>query len=90
MAATYFRAVRDFPHFGIWAGDSVKYDPTSPLTLTVVRHLPPNHGALLLAIEEGALMPVSGDLSAFSLPTPAPLPPPGHVVPEKRWLRRVK
>lgn len=67
MSATYFRAVADFPLFGVWAGDSIKYDPESPLTLTVIRHLPPNHGALLLAVEEGCFTRLSRDLSSGSM-----------------------
>lgn len=71
----FFIATRQWKHLGIWAGDTVRYDPTSSPEITVIRYLPPNHGALLLAIEEGALTPVSGALGSAASPAAAPPAP---------------
>lgn len=84
----FFVAVANIPHFGIWKGDSVRYDPTSPYAITVVRHLPPNHGALLGAIEAGALTPIAGDLAWRALSPAPPPPPPGHAARVLGWKSR--
>jgi hypothetical protein len=74
----FFVATRQWKHLGIWAGDTVRYDPTSSPEITVVRYLPPNHGALLLAIEDGALTPVSGALGELASPSAAAPPSPSQ------------
>lgn len=86
----YFIATRTWKHLGIWAGDTVRYDPTSSPEITVIRYLPPNHGALLLAIEDGALTPVSGALGELASPSeaePRPPSPPGSPASEPAPLR---
>lgn len=66
MYPIYYRAVEDFPHLGLWEGDIVRYDPTGPNEITVARHLPPNHGALLNAVESGFLTQIDGVSSSVS------------------------
>lgn len=84
----WYRAVADYPQFGVWRGDLLRYDPTRSPELTVVRRLPPNHGGLLLAIEEGVFTPCDAEAGPVSLASrrvphgrpPRQSPLPGRVV----------
>ena len=63
----WFRATTDIPVLGVWRGDLVRYNPTAEPEVTVVRRLPPDHGRLLLAIDDGLFTRVSADPSVSSL-----------------------
>jgi hypothetical protein len=84
-----YRATADYPLFGVWRGDVVRYDPTRAPSIVVVRYLPPNHGGLLLAVEDGILTQISADPSVVPLHPPVgprvPPPPqstrPARVIP---------
>jgi len=84
----WYRASAAYPLFGVWPGDLLRYDPTATPELTVVRRLPPNHGGLLLAVEEGAVSRIVADAGVSSLAgararhggPPPQSPPPGRVV----------
>lgn len=75
----YYRATREYRALGLWRGDLVRYDPRRAPSISVIRHLPPNHGGLLLAIEDGALTQISADPDVVPLrrvqARPAPPPP---------------
>ena len=89
----WYRATADVPHFGVWRGDLIRYNPTATPEMTVVRRLPPNHGGLLLAIEEGWVTRLADDPSVSSLAaareprgdSPPPTPAPGRVVATLPW-----
>lgn len=90
----FFTATRAWKHLGIWPGDTVRYDPTSSPEIVVIRRLPPNHGALLMAIEEGAVIPISGHVGELEnspiAPAPGPpLPQPGTARPARASRLRV-
>jgi hypothetical protein len=88
----YYTVEADYPLFGAWKGDVVKYDPTAHPSIVLLRYLPPNHGGLLLAVEDEVFKPVSFDPSVISLhrgrvPSPASSPaprPPARVLPMRR------
>ena len=63
----WFTAAALHPLFGLWVGDVVRYNPLTSPSIVVVRYLPPNHGALLDAIERGVLTPVVADPSVVPL-----------------------
>ncbi len=67
MSVIWYRAEAMFPHLGLWPGDLVRYEPESPTPIELYRLLPPNHGALLGAIEDGALKPCGASLPAVRL-----------------------
>lgn len=74
----WFRAEREFPLFAVLPGDLVRYNPTASPEITVIRRLPPNHGGLLLGIEEGVFTELVADPSVTSLASARvpPCPPP--------------
>lgn len=67
MAVEWYRAESIYPHLGVWPGDVIRYDPESPFPMELYRGFPPNHGALLGAIESGALKPFDPSLPAARL-----------------------
>lgn len=75
----YYRAMRPCPALGLWAGDTIRYDPRGTPEIVLVRRLPPNHGGLLLAIEDGVLTPLSDDADVRPLvPAGRSASPPGN------------
>jgi hypothetical protein len=63
----YYTVEADYPLFGAWKGDVIQYDPTAHPSIVLLRYLPPNHGGLLLAVEDGAFKPAVPDPSVVSL-----------------------
>lgn len=63
----YYRAARDWPQFGVWAGDAIRYDPRRSPEIVVVRYLPPDHSGLLEAVELGVFSRVYPDPDVTSL-----------------------
>lgn len=58
---------RPFPLLGLAAGDVIIVEPGAPEPLVLYRALPPNFGAVLGVLEEGAGEPLSPELSLEEL-----------------------
>lgn len=72
----YYRVEVDWPHQHLFAGDLLRYDPTSSPEVVVFRRPHPNHGAILGAIEDGTLTPVAPDPTVVPLYSLRRSPPP--------------
>jgi hypothetical protein len=71
---TVWNVLRDVPHMGLRAGDVVVVDTACAVPICLMRSLPPNFGAVLLADLDGAIEPA--DISPAS-PAGLALPPAG-------------
>ncbi len=93
---------KDFPFLGLRAGDVVIVEPGAPTPLVLYRALPPNFGAVLGILEEGAGEPLNPDLSVseiaavvgqsalYHLGPAARGASPGHPARAARHLTRLK
>lgn len=88
MEPFVFRATRPYPHLGLWAGDRLVVEPGHAVPVVLTRKLPPNYGAILGALEEGALEPVNPSQSVEALAAAVGYPVSSGPAPRK-WLRRV-
>lgn len=78
--ATYV-ATRDIPELDARAGDLIWYDPRVERPVRIVRYPFPNHGALLGAVESGAIQQLAGALHHELPAQPAPRPEPSDPLP---------
>lgn len=57
-----YLAVRDVPELDLRLGDLIWYDPRVERPVRIIRYPFANHGAILGAVEDGAIQPLAGAL----------------------------
>lgn len=91
--ATWYEAVEPYPPLKLLPGDILRYEPGSQVPVQVFRLLAAEDGqAVWLAIQAGAITPVSGDAPVVQL-ADAPalgLPAPADAVSRRQALRVIR